>query len=215
MQLSPLVNRKPAGALCARPAGWVALGAENAQAMAAGGKAGMAVGACGRYTSAMRALLFLAALAPGLFVLNGCASTQPDAPEPPAWSYYDACYEGYRTAKEFFVLTVECGRTNRNAACEKCSALGNAFVRYADALEQSVKQKQMSDPEAYRRLVEYETQLALAVEKQGEAQAAAQAAATAQIISTAIQPTPPPPPRPQLNCQTINMGGGISHTNCY
>ena len=54
-------------------------------------------------------------------------------------------------------------------------------MRYADDLEQSVKRKQMSDAEAYRRLVEYETQLAVHLQKEGQAQAAADAAATAQI----------------------------------
>ena len=48
-------------------------------------------------------------------------------------------------------------------------------MRYADDLEQSVKQKQMSDAEAYRRLVEYETQLAVHLQKEGQTQAAADA----------------------------------------
>jgi hypothetical protein len=144
----------------------------------------MAVGGCGRYTSAMRVLLFLVTLAPGLLVLNGCATTPPPPPPPPpAWSYYDTCYDRYRASKDFFVPMAECGRAARIARCQaenNCSDLGDVLMRYADDLEQSVKQKQMSDAEAYRRLVEYETQLAVHLQKEGQAQAAADAATTAQ-----------------------------------
>jgi hypothetical protein len=131
------------------------------------------------FTSTMRVLLFLVTLAPGLLVLNGCATTPPPPPPPPpAWSYYDTCYETYRASKEFFVPMAECGRANRIARCQaenNCSDLGDVLMRYADDLEQSVKQKQMSDAEAYRRLVEYETQLAVHLQKEGQAQAAADA----------------------------------------
>ena len=76
------------------------------------------------------------------------------------------------------MLMVECGRAARIARCQaenNCSALGDALARYADALEQPVKQNQMSDPEAYRRLVEYETQLAVELQKKGQADTAAPA----------------------------------------
>jgi hypothetical protein len=74
-------------------------------------------------------------------VLSNCITT------PTAWSFYDACSQ----QSSSFVAMSECGKQKRLAYCQPknaCSAEGNAFMQYADALALSVKNKEMTEAEA-------------------------------------------------------------------
>jgi hypothetical protein len=95
--------------------------------------------------------ILLTAILPVLLV--GCASRSST---PPVWSYYDNC----AAENPSFVEMVKCGREKRLAQCEpknECSAEGTLFMEFADSLALSVKNKQKSEAEAFRRLAEYKT----------------------------------------------------------
>jgi hypothetical protein len=71
-----------------------------------------------------------------------------------AISHYDACAAQTSSFKEM----IECGRRSRNAACQAegaCSSGGNSIVAYGDTLVASVDAKEMSEPEARRRWIEF------------------------------------------------------------
>ena len=83
--------------------------------------------------------------------LGGCATV------PPVWADYDAC----ASLTSSFVAMVECGKQKRAAACQntECSAIGNAFVQYADALAMQVTNHEISEAEALQRFAQYKTQV--------------------------------------------------------
>jgi hypothetical protein len=83
----------------------------------------------------------LAAL--GLMSLAGCAASKP------AWVHYDEC----AVETSSFQAMVACGRQKRAAYCQaqaNCSASGNAVVMYADSLDKSVSNKEMTEADAQR-----------------------------------------------------------------
>jgi hypothetical protein len=91
-------------------------------------------------------------LAVALVCLIGCAR------QPPVWTAYDAC----STQTSNFVAMVECGKQKRTAACQQaneCTAVGNAFVQYADALAMQVQNKQITEADALKQFAEYKTTL--------------------------------------------------------
>jgi hypothetical protein len=74
------------------------------------------------------------------------------------WAEYDT----YAAQTSSFAAMVECGKQKRMAVCQAasdCSAVGNAFVQYADALAMQLKNGEISEGEAQRRFAEYKTQL--------------------------------------------------------
>lgn len=57
-----------------------------------------------------------------------------------------------------FPAIADCGKKNRTAYCEElklCSANGDSVVAYADSLAASVHTREISDPEAMRRWIEF------------------------------------------------------------
>ena len=98
----------------------------------------------------MHRVFWVAIAAAGLLV--GCAH------QPPVWAVYDAC--AAQTSN--FVKMVECGKEKRNATCQEanaCTAVGNAFVQYADALAMQVKNRQITEAEALKQFAEYKTKV--------------------------------------------------------
>jgi hypothetical protein len=98
--------------------------------------------------------------------LAGCLTAQP-----PAWAHFDACAN-----EPTFHAMVTCGKLNRQTVCEanrNCSPDGNAIVAYAESLDQSVQRREMSEPEARRRWIEFR------MTRSNEQRQAAQAAAAA------------------------------------
>lgn len=99
----------------------------------------------------LRACLLAAAVV-GAFALSACATV------PPVWAEYDAC----AAQTTSFAAMVECGKQKRNAVCQAasaCSAAGNAFVQYADALAMRVNNKEISEGQAQQLFAEYKTQV--------------------------------------------------------
>jgi hypothetical protein len=87
-------------------------------------------------------------------LLSGCVHSSQQS----AFEVYNAC----SSQTSSFVAMVECGKRNRNAACQKentCSETGNAFVQYADSLALSVKNKEMTEAQALRQFAEYQTKV--------------------------------------------------------
>ena len=137
----------------------------------------------------MRRALFLAVAmaATGLVGLNGCTTTPTHAPY--AWDIYDAC----AAQTPSFVAMAACGKQKRLAICQptsSCSAFGNAFTQYADALAAQVTSHEISEAEAQQRFAEYKTRAigdwarVKATEDAGRAAAAAGMAASAPRTCT-------------------------------
>jgi hypothetical protein len=94
----------------------------------------------------------IAIAATAVVILNGCTTAHP----PYAWDVYDAC----AAQTSSFVAMVACGKQNRLAACQptsSCSAFGNAFTEYADALAAQVTSHEISEAVARQRFAEYKT----------------------------------------------------------
>jgi hypothetical protein len=101
--------------------------------------------------------------------LGGCAQKA-------AWEHYDEC----AVETSSFQAMVACGKQKRTAYCQaesNCTADGNAVVMYADSLNQSVTNKEMTEAEAARRWIEFRTARA-DTQRQLAAQAAAARAAS-------------------------------------
>jgi hypothetical protein len=104
----------------------------------------------------VRLFLVATAMLMSAVLLGGCANRPP-----PVWSYYDSC----AAQTSSFVAMVECGKEQRTATCQKpeaarfCGPEGTAFVQYADALAQSVRNHEISDAAALQRFAEYKTSL--------------------------------------------------------
>jgi hypothetical protein len=99
-----------------------------------------------------------------VFPLAGCLTAGV-----PAYEHYDAC-----ASQATFHAMVTCGKSNRQAACEtnrNCSTDGDAVVAYADSLDQSVQRREISEPDARRRWIEF--RMARANERRQAIQAAA------------------------------------------
>jgi hypothetical protein len=97
-------------------------------------------------------LLFASISAAVLCATGGCATA------PPVWAEYDAC--AFQTSS--FVEMVACGKQKRMAACQAasaCSAMGNAFVDYADSLAMQVTNHEISEGQARQEFAQYKTQL--------------------------------------------------------
>jgi hypothetical protein len=110
--------------------------------------------------------------------LAGCLTAQPLA-----WEHFDACAN-----EPTFHAMVTCGKRNRQTMCEanrNCSPDGNAIVAYAESLDQSVQRRQMSEPEARRRWIEFRMARSNE-ERQAEQAAAAAAAASGPVFCTPI-----------------------------
>lgn len=89
------------------------------------------------------------AMGTGLLFAIAVSGCQPSLS---AWEHYDAC----SATNSSFAAMVDCGKAKRMAACASdCSSSGNAFVQYADSLKISVQRKELSEPEATRKLLEY------------------------------------------------------------
>src|SRR5450756_2127496 len=89
-----------------------------------------------------------------------------------AWEHYDEC-----SAQNLgFVAMVECGKQKRTAWCDAqraCGAEGNAVVAYADSLASSVERREMTEPEAQRRWIEFRSSQVGAVRQLAAQRAAA------------------------------------------
>ena len=98
---------------------------------------------------------WLAALA-GVAVataLPGCSSKS-------AWVHYDECISTTASFRDM----AECGKRRRTAYCQAplrgCDPAGDAIVAYADSLVRSVASREISEPEAQRRWIEFKTKQA-------------------------------------------------------
>lgn len=104
----------------------------------------------------MRLWLAAIAMLMSAVLLGGCVNRPP-----PVWTYYDSCI----AQTSSFVAMVECGKEKRTATCQKpeaarfCGPEGTAFVQYADALAQSVRNHEISDAAALHRFAEYKSSL--------------------------------------------------------
>ena len=97
------------------------------------------------------------------FSLAGCLTTVI-----PVWQHFDACAN-----QPTFHEMVRCAKASRQSACEanhNCSPGGDAVMTYAESLDQSVQIREMSEPEARRKWIEF--RLARANEARQAAQAA-------------------------------------------
>jgi hypothetical protein len=104
----------------------------------------------GRTERTMTRCATLVAAGLGAVSLAGCLTTTTATNA--TWEHFDACPDN--TA---FHQYVTCAKQNRQAACEasrNCSAT-NAIVAYADNLDQSVQRREMTEPEARRKWLEY------------------------------------------------------------
>jgi hypothetical protein len=102
--------------------------------------------------------LFAVAASMAALALAGCVPTT-DGDERPAWAYYDEC--GQTTSS--FNQMIACGKRVRNETCQKqqsCSSHGDSLVQYGDALAASVRSKELSEPEARRKWIEFKTMMA-------------------------------------------------------
>jgi hypothetical protein len=93
------------------------------------------------------ALLVVAGL--GAVSLAGCLTTTASVSP---WEHFDAC-----TDNATFHQWVTCAKQKRQAACEasrNCSPT-NTIVAYADSLDESVQRREITDPEARRKFLEY------------------------------------------------------------
>ena len=82
--------------------------------------------------------------------LASCLTTTASTP---AWQYFDTC-----SNQPTFHNMVVCGRDGRQHACDadrNCNASGDAVVAYAESLDQSVQQHEMSESEARRKWIEF------------------------------------------------------------
>lgn len=101
-------------------------------------------------TTVFKTFVSTATLLAAAMMLSGCGITSKSA-----YAYYDQC----RAQTASFVEMAECGKRTRNASCSwNCSREGDALVSYADALVMQVRNREMSDGEAFRRFAEYKTQ---------------------------------------------------------
>jgi hypothetical protein len=94
----------------------------------------------------MRIAFIVGAAIPLASCLTTTAST-------PAWQHFDAC-----SNQATFHAMVVCGKDRRQDVCNanhKCSAAGDAIVAYAESLDQSVQQHEMSESEAHRKWIEF------------------------------------------------------------
>ena len=70
------------------------------------------------------------------------------------WEYYDTC----ASVTKSFVEMTECGKYYRNKFCnskdQKCSEIGNKFVKYADTLAYGVKNKEINPNKATLKFLE-------------------------------------------------------------
>jgi hypothetical protein len=115
--------------------------------------------------------------------LAGCINTKA------AHQHYDNCANQYSS----FLAMAECGK-RQVAACEKtpwqkCSSEGEMLMLYADALVTSVKNREISEPQAMQRWLEFRTKVSRQRQEASDATAAATtaAAATATTATTAAQ----------------------------
>ncbi len=120
------------------------------------------------------ALVSTAAALGAAFLITSCAQ-----PLKMAWQHYDEC----AAQSPPFAAMVACGKQRRGAYCAEqkvCSADGDALVRYADSLVQSINRHEMTEAEAERRWIEFRT-ARVDQDRQLAAQAAAAAAASAPV----------------------------------
>lgn len=91
----------------------------------------------------------------GAFFAAGIALSCAGCAQTSSWEHYDACAKETKS----FASMVECGKRRRNAYCASslggCSTEGNNVVAYADSLVQSVNARQMTEPEAQRRWIDF------------------------------------------------------------
>ena len=94
----------------------------------------------------------------GALFLSGCG---PRVPLVSAWQHYDAC----AAQTSSFLEMVDCGKQRRTAYCQSadipprhCGTEGEAFVQYADALAQQVRDQIITDAEAQQRFGRYKAQ---------------------------------------------------------
>jgi hypothetical protein len=82
--------------------------------------------------------------------LAGCLTATANIP---AYEHFDAC-----SNQSSFHNMVTCGKTARQAFCtsnKSCTPAGDAIVAYAESLDQSVQRREMSEPEAQRKWIEF------------------------------------------------------------
>jgi hypothetical protein len=94
-------------------------------------------------------VLLLIALSGAAIVLSNCA--------PSVWKNYEACSE-----HGSFVAYADCAKARRVAVCKSaidCSSRGATIVQFTDALALQVKNREMSDGEAFRRFAEFKTKV--------------------------------------------------------
>jgi hypothetical protein len=123
----------------------------------------------------MRCLLAFIFLISTIVLISGCAAQKT------AWDHYDDCAAQTST----FQAMADCGKRARLAACQSsfsgCSDIGNSIVQYADALSQSVANREMTEAEAKRKFIEFKTTQAQAARQQR-----IQAAAAGPVICTPV-----------------------------
>jgi hypothetical protein len=122
-----------------------------------------------------------------IFALGLAAALCSCAANKSAWQHYDEC----ATQNLSFADMVACGKQRRATYCEPnhtCSDEGNAIVMYADSLVQSVSRRELSEPEARRKWIEFRMARA-DTQKQLAVQAAAAAARSAPTTCTTIGAT--------------------------
>jgi hypothetical protein len=114
----------------------------------------------------MRRCVMMVATALASLSLAGCLTTGI-----PAWEHFDAC-----ASQPTFHEMVRCAKARRQSACEanrNCSPGGDAVIAYAESLDQSVQIREMSEPEARRKWIEFRMARANELRQAAQAERAA------------------------------------------
>jgi len=128
---------------------------------------------------AMLSRCLIVLLFPIPLMISGCVASQKTA-----WDHYDEC----ATETSSFRTMADCGKQRRLAYCQdnrNCGDIGNSVVQYADALSQSVANREMTEAEARRRFIEFKTTQAQ-VMRQQQLQAAAVRAASGPVFCNTV-----------------------------
>lgn len=109
-----------------------------------------------------------------LLFLGNCAA-QEAAPKL-AWQHYDECAD----TTSSFVAMVDCGKQKRAAYCQtigdRCGGNGASVVAYADSLATSLMRREILEPEARRKWIEFRMTQANAYGQREISEAAVRAA---------------------------------------
>ena len=97
----------------------------------------------------MTRTVMLAAIGISSTALAGCLTLAANVP---VWEHFDACPD-----QAAFHAWVACAKERRQAACDtgRCSSSSTVVVAYVDKLDQAVQRREMTEPEARRKWIQF------------------------------------------------------------